>query len=105
VSEEFLINCAPQETRVALMYQGVVQELHIERTNGRGIVGNIYLGKVVRVLPGMQSAFIDIGIERTAFLHVADIWEQKPANGNGHEGQRPIERVLSEGQQLTVQVL
>jgi ribonuclease G len=104
VSEEFLINFTPQETRVALMYQGVVQELHIERTNSRGIVGNIYLGKVVRVLPGMQSAFIDIGIERTAFLHVADIWEQK-TNGNGHDGQRPIERILSEGQQLTVQVL
>jgi ribonuclease G len=107
MSEEFLINFTPQETRVALMYQGVVQELHIERTNSRGIVGNIYLGKVVRVLPGMQSAFIDIGIERTAFLHVADIWEQKGGNGNGHghDGPRPIERILSEGQQLTVQVL
>jgi ribonuclease G len=103
VSEEFLINVTPQETRVALLYQGVVQELHIERTASRGIVGNIYLGRVVRVLPGMQSAFIDIGIERTAFLHVADIWE--PKAGNGHDGQRPIERILSEGQQLTVQVL
>jgi ribonuclease G len=104
VSEEFLINVTPQETRVALLYQGVVQELHIERTASRGIVGNIYLGRVVRVLPGMQSAFIDIGIERTAFLHVADIWEPKAA-GNGHDGPRPIERILSEGQQLTVQVL
>jgi len=103
VTEEFLINVTPQETRVALMHQGVVQELHIERTASRGIVGNIYLGRVVRVLPGMQSAFIDIGIERTAFLHVADIWAEKP--GNGHDGPRPIERILGEGQQLAVQVL
>ena len=73
MSIEFLINFTPQETRVALVEQGVVQELHVERTASRGIVGNIYLGKVVRVLPGMQSAFIDIGLERTAFLHVADI--------------------------------
>src|ERR1035438_10200438 len=102
MTEEFLINFTPQETRVALVQQGAVQELHIERTNGRGIVGNIYLGPVVRVLPGMQSAFIDVGLERTAFLHVADIWEQR--NGAGHEV-RAIERILSEGQQLTVQVL
>ena len=99
---EFLINFTPQETRVALLLQGVVQELHVERTNSRGIVGNIYLGKVVRVLPGMQSAFIDIGLERTAFLHVADIWEER--QGGGHEA-RPIERILSEGQDLLVQVL
>ena len=105
--EEFLINFTPQETRVAILQQGVVQELHIERTNGRGIVGNVYLGRVARVLPGMQSAFIDIGLERTAFLHVADIWTQK-GNGSGGvvgEGPRPIERILSEGQQLMVQVL
>ena len=103
MNEEFLINFTPQETRVALLQQGVVQELHIERTNGRGIVGNVYLGRVVRVLPGMQSAFIDVGLERTAFLHVADIWSEK--TGNGHDGPRPIERILSEGQQLMVQVL
>ena len=100
--EEFLINCTPQETRVALMQQGAVQELHIERTGSRGIVGNVYLGRVVRVLPGMQSAFIDIGLERTAFLHVADIWEERSSNGGEA---RPIERILSEGQSLMVQVL
>ena len=100
VAEEFLINFTPQETRVALLQQGVVQELHIERTHGRGIVGNIYLGRVARVLPGMQSAFIDVGLERTAFLHVADIWEERGGNPP-----RPIERVLAEGQQLMVQVL
>jgi ribonuclease G len=103
MTEQFLINFTPQETRVALMQQGVVQELHIERTNGRGIVGNVYLGRVVRVLPGMQSAFIEIGLERTAFLHVADIWSERPAGNGGHET-RPIERILSEGQSLMVQV-
>ena len=101
MSIEFLINFTPQETRVALVEQGVVQELHVERTASRGIVGNIYLGKVVRVLPGMQSAFIDIGLERTAFLHVADIWSDRQ---NG-ESARPIERILAEGQSLMVQVL
>ncbi|MBI5922952.1 MAG: ribonuclease G [Betaproteobacteria bacterium] len=107
MSEEFLINFTPQETRVALLQQGVVQELHIERTASCGIVGNIYLGRVVRVLPGMQSAFIDIGLERTAFLHVADIWEERRGEGtlNGNEPVRPIERILSEGQNLLVQVL
>ncbi len=101
MSEAYLINFTPQETRVALLYNGVVQELHIEREHSRGYVGNIYLGRVVRVLPGMQSAFIDIGLERTAFLHVADIWVDRAAG----EAQRPIERILSEGQTLMVQVL
>jgi ribonuclease G len=109
MSEQFLINFTPQETRVALMQLGVVQELHIERSNSRGIVGNIYMGKVVRVLPGMQSAFIEIGLERTAFLHVADIWSERNvpggSAGNGGADQRPIERILSEGQSLVVQVL
>ena len=105
MTEQFLINFTPQEARVALLQQGVVQELHIERTNGRGIVGNVYLGRVVRVLPGMQSAFIEIGLERTAFLHVADIWSERPGgNGYGSHETRPIERVLSEGQSLMVQV-
>ena len=109
MSEDFLVNFTPQETRVALMQGGIVQELHIERTASRGIVGNVYLGRVVRVLPGMQSAFIDIGLERTAFLHVADIWEQR-GNGQGGErangdGPKPIEKILSEGQNLIVQVL
>jgi ribonuclease G len=105
VTEQFLINFTPQETRAALLQQGAVQELHIERTNGRGIVGNVYLGRVVRVLPGMQSAFVEIGLERTAFLHVADIWSER-INGNGYASQetRPIERILSEGQSLMVQV-
>ena len=70
--EEILINVTPQETRVAVIRQGVAQELHVERTTGRGLVGNIYLGVVSRVLPGMQSAFIHIGLDRAAFLHVAE---------------------------------
>lgn len=104
MSEDILINVTPQETRVALVLQGAVQELHIERTLSRGMAGNIYLGKVVRVLPGMQSAFIDIGLERAAFLHVADIW-----NARSHEGPPsppvPIERLLYDGQAITVQVI
>jgi len=104
MSEDILINVTPQETRVALVFQGAVQELHIERTLSRGMAGNIYLGKVVRVLPGMQSAFIDIGLERAAFLHVADIW-----NARSHDGPptppTPIERLLYDGQAITVQVI
>ena len=71
--QDILINWAPQETRVAVVENGAVQELHVERTLERGLVGNVYPGKVARVLPGMQSAFIDIGLERAAFLHVADV--------------------------------
>ena len=85
MTHEILINVTPQETRVAMLEQGVVQELHIERASARGLVGNIYLGRVARVLPGMQSAFIEIGLERAAFLHIADIWEHRQ---NGHGGER-----------------
>jgi ribonuclease G len=103
MSHEILINVTPQETRVAMLEQAVVQELHMERASARGLVGNIYLGKVARVLPGMQSAFIEIGLERAAFLHIADIWEHRQ-NGHGHES-KPIERILHEGQALLVQVI
>src|SRR5574341_1125144 len=100
MNEEILINVSPQETRGAVIEQGVVQELHVERTSGRGLVGNIYLGVVSRVLPGMQSAFIHIGLDRAAFLHVADIWEHRQP---GQEA-RPIEKLLHEGERLLVQV-
>ncbi len=103
MSHEILINVTPQETRVAMLEQGVVQELHIERSSARGLVGNIYVGRVARVLPGMQSAFVEIGLERAAFLHVADIWEHRQ-NGHGHDS-KPIERILHEGQSLLVQVI
>jgi ribonuclease G len=102
VSEEILINVTPQETRVAVTGSGVVQELLVERTASRGIVGNIYAGRVARVLPGMQSAFIEIGLERAAFLHVADIWEHRKPNG---EAAKPIEKILAEGQPVVVQVV
>lgn len=100
MSNEILVNVTPQEIRVASMEQGIAQELHIERTSSRGIVGNIYNGRVSRVLPGMQSAFIDIGLERAAFLHVADIHEF------GHSSQnKPIEQLLAEGSNVLVQVV
>ena len=101
MANEILINVTPQETRVAVLEQSIVQELHIERVSARGLVGNIYVGRVVRVLPGMQSAFVEIGLERAAFLHIADIWEHRQ---NGHET-KPIERILHEGQSLLVQVI
>lgn len=101
MNEEILINVTPQETRVAVMQQGVAQELHVERSGSRGLVGNIYLGEVSRVLPGMQSAFIQIGLDRAAFLHVADIWGHR----QNQEEPRPIERILQDGQKLLVQVI
>jgi ribonuclease G len=104
--QDILINWAPQETRVAVVENGAVQELHLERTLERGLVGNIYLGKVSRVLPGMQSAFIDIGLDRAAFLHVADL---QPSTVGGRRQEdapvTPIERQVFEGQTLTVQVI
>ena len=107
MKEDILINVTPQETRVVVMAAGIPQEVHIERAHNRGMVGNIYIGKVARVLPGMQSAFIEIGLERAAFLHVADIWEQRKIAGNGNGGApaKPIEQILSEGQPVLVQVI
>ncbi len=117
-NQDILINWAPQETRVAVVENGAVQELHIERALERGLVGNVYLGKVARVLPGMQSAFIDIGLDRAAFLHVADLnafgagggggghnGGNGGSTGNGAQAPLPIERQLFEGQTLTVQVI
>lgn len=99
--EEILVNITPQETRVAIIQQGAVQELHIERSQSRGIVGNVYLGKVTRVLPGMQSAFVDIGLDKAAFLHVADLWMPK----NSKPDNTPIEKLVFDGQTILVQVL
>ena len=103
---DILINWAPQETRVAVIENGAVQDLYIERALERGLVGNVYLGKVARVLPGMQSAFIDAGLDRAACLHVADL------HPGGHHLPRqeapalvPIERQVFEGQTLMVQVV
>jgi ribonuclease G len=99
MSEEILINVTPPETRVALIENGVVQEILIERVQARGLVGNIYKGKVCRILPGMQAAFIDAGLERAAFLHASDINSKispKPDN---------IEELLHDGQEIIVQVV
>ena len=99
MSEEILINVTPQETRVAVVAGGAVQELLVERAANRGLVGNVYMGRVARVLPGMQSAFVEIGLPRAAFLHVADIKEKSG------EAARPIEKILTEGQAILVQVV
>ena len=111
MSQDVLINWSPQETRVAVVENGVVQELHVERALERGLVGNVYLGKVARVLPGMQSAFIDIGLERAAFLHVADLMSSINSRHADVDAAvpapipRPIEKQLFEGQAVMVQVL
>ena len=99
--ETVLVNITPQETRVAILEENNICELHIERNSEHSLVGNIYLGIVRRVLPGMQSAFVDVGLERAAFLHIMDIVEQRQ---NPESNQR-IEHVLFEGQTLLVQVI
>ncbi len=103
MQQEILINWSPQEARVAVLENGAIQELHVERALERGLVSNVYLGKVVRVLPGMQSAFIDIGLERAAFLHVADATSPTAKTTNGNV--LPIEKQVFEGQALMVQVV
>ena len=111
MSQDILINWSPQETRVAVVENGVVQELQVERTLERGLVGNVYLGKVARVLPGMQSAFIDIGLDRAAFLHVADLMSSINSRHADVDtavpaaAPQPIEKQLFEGQAVMVQVL
>ena len=109
MSEEILINVTPQETRVAVVENGMLQEAHIERTQKRGLVGNIFKGRVARVLPGMQAAFIDIGLARTAFLHTSDIARHEAGAHGESEGpdteQRPIESILTEGGELLAQVI
>ena len=123
--QDILINWSPQETRVAVVENGSVQELHVERALERGLVGNIYSGRVARVLPGMQSAFVNIGLDRAAFLHVADVYVNGTSGANASNGANgtsgfiglgsraeasgtaptPIERLVFEGQTLTVQVI
>jgi len=101
MSIEILMNVTPHETRVAVVENGVLQEVVVERERRRGLVGNIYKGKVSRVLPGMQAAFVDIGLERAAFLHASDI-----AQGPEEEDRTDnITRLLHEGQEVLVQVI
>jgi ribonuclease G len=101
--QEILINSTPREIRVALVEDGVLQDLLIERTAQRGLIGNIYIGKVSRVLPGMQAAFIDIGIARTAFLHASDI--QHHADRDANAAEPGIGELVREGALLPVQVM
>lgn len=105
MSAEILINMTPMETRVALVDNGVLQEVSIERTHHRGFVGNIYRGKVVRVLPGMQAAFVDIGLERTGFLHADDIFVGKETGTIPPTSDTDIRQLLHEGQTVNVQVV
>jgi ribonuclease G len=106
VSVEILINSTPRETRVALTEHGLLQEIYIERNNRLGPVGNIYVGKVVRVMPGMQAAFVDIGLEKAGFIHAADICQ---LDAEGFENTQPhsqgITQLLVEGQYIVVQVV
>lgn len=106
MSAEILINVTPRETRAALVENGVLQEVHLERATHRGITSNIYKGRVSRVLPGMQAAFIDIGLERTAFLHVSDIARRDEVTEDltGPDAE-DIRAVVAEGDELMVQVL
>ncbi|MFO7604220.1 MAG: ribonuclease G [Gammaproteobacteria bacterium] len=111
MSEELLINVTPQETRVAYVENGVLQEVHIERSRRRGLVGNVYKGRVCRVLPGMQAAFVEVGLARTAFLHASDVVrevkEQDPAGPATMDTPMTAEihRLLQEGQEVLVQVV
>ncbi len=110
MSAEILINVTPQESRVALLENGILQELMIERSSNQGIVGNIYKGKVCRVLPGMEAAFIDIGQEKAAFLHASDLRFPKEMIFNGDTPEEditppPISQLLHEGKYVLVQVI
>jgi len=123
---ELVINAASHETRIALIENGTIAELHIERTREKGIIGNIYKGRVIRVLPGMQAAFVDIGLEKAAFLYVADVFDaieeyesllyngkkelepsgEELSDENAHDFRplHPIEELIQEGQELLVQI-
>lgn len=105
MSSEVLINVTPQETRVAFVENGVLQEVAIERTRSRGLVGNIYKGKVSRVLPGMEAAFVDIGLDKAAFLHASDVVQPSKEDSDEPVVQKSISALLHEGQLLLVQVV
>jgi len=113
MTRDLIVSSTPQETKVALLEEGVVSELFIEREAHRGIVGNLYKGQVTRVLAGMQSAFVDLGLERDGFLHVADVFEELDENllteeeqgAAAHRNSGPIEERLKPGQDVLVQIV
>jgi ribonuclease G len=105
---ELLMNVTPSETRVAYIEDGVLQEIHVDRESRRGIVGNIYKGKVIRILPGMQAAFVDIGLEKAAFLHASDIMPHTECVSDSEQEQfqvKDISELVRQGQDLMVQVV
>ena len=106
MSTEILINASTHEARAAVVENGVLQEVYLERSSRRGLISNIYKGRVSRVLPGMQAAFIEIGMERTAFLHASDIVDSRHA-GTGIEAPRTenIRTLVAEGNEILVQVV
>jgi ribonuclease G len=104
LKEEILINVTPSEVRAALLESGILQEVYIERSARRGVISNIYKGHVSRVLPGMQAAFVDIGLQRTAFLHVSDIVRRQNGNGDGDDAPG-IRDLVREGEDVLVQVV
>src|SRR5690606_39585889 len=110
MKEEILINATPREVRAAIVDSGVLQEVLIERASRRGLISNIYCGRVTRVLPGMQAAFIELGLERTAFLHASDIARATELARGTDEGvaasrETDIREFVHEGQELLVQIL
>jgi ribonuclease G len=106
VSEEILINVNPREIRAALLENGVLQEVFIERASRRGLTSNIYKGRVQRVLPGMQAAFVDVGLDRTAFLHASDINPQRDGRATAEDDRElHIRELVCEGQDILVQVV
>ncbi|HEY1284365.1 MAG TPA: ribonuclease G [Steroidobacteraceae bacterium] len=103
---EILVNATPRETRAALLENGVLQEIYVERASRRGLVSNLYKGRVSRVLPGMQAAFVDIGLERTAFLHAADIAYARPEDTLVTlPAVDDIRRLVNQGDEILVQVI
>lgn len=108
INVELLINVTPNETRIALLDTGVLKEVHVEREARRGLVGNIYKGRVIRVLPGMQSAFVDIGLDKAAFLHASDIVSHTECVDESEKKQfivKNISELVREGQDIIVQVV
>src|SRR3546814_6388985 len=114
MTEEILVNVTPRETRVAVVENGMLQELHIERGWSRGVVGNIYKGRVQRVMPGMQAAFVEIGLERAAFLHASDVMSSLPTPEIAGDEEEPpstpqpvppISELLRDGQEIVVPVV
>lgn len=108
MSVELLMNVTPSETRVAYIEDGILQEIHVDRESRRGIVGNIYKGKIIRILPGMQAAFVDIGLEKAAFLHASDIMPHTECVSDSEQEQfqvKDISELVRQGQDLMVQVV